>query len=250
LHPIKNKATSNFHLGFHTDSEIVAHYNSVILGILNWYSGAGNFVKIKGLAQLLRKSCVLTLAKKHKKSMNWVYTVFGSEIVVSNGKKETRLRTRASILNHRNEFNLNTDFYSQDHFDVDKMVGRFNKLNHGIEFFEGCSVTNCSESENIQVHHIRRLHRKVNNNGHISVVNRKGARVTGLAAILTSINRKQVPLCRKHHLEFESGIFSPLDYSKLKKILGNIPKPKDGDFKLIFDGKNYTVDKKKTTDAW
>lgn len=64
----------------------------------------------------------------------------------------------------------------------------------------------------------------------------KGNRVTGLAAVLTSINRKQISLCHKHHLEFESGVFSPLDYSKLNRVLLNIPKPKLGDFKPIFDG--------------
>lgn len=67
----------------------------------------------------------------------------------------------------------------------------------------------------------------------------KNNRVTGLAAILTSINRKHIPLCRKHHLVFESNIFSPLDYSKLNKVLSNIPKPKSSDFKPMFDEKDY-----------
>lgn len=245
IHPIKDKSMGNSHLGFHTDSEIVSHYNSVIRGLLSWYSGTGNFAKVKGLAQLLRSSCVLTLANKHKKSKNWVYTAYGSEITVLNGKKKTQLITRTSILNHFNDFNLKTDSSSIDHYDLNKMIGRFYKLNHGIEFFEGCSVAGCLESENIEVHHIRRLHRKINKNGIISVLDIKGKRVTGLAAVLTSINRKQIPLCRKHHLEFESGVFSPLDYSKLNKVLLNIPKPKLGDFKPIFDGEDYTTEEKK-----
>jgi retron-type reverse transcriptase len=245
IHPIKNRSIGNSHLNFHTDSEIVSHFNSVIRGLMNWYSGAGNFAKVKGLAHLLRSSCVLTLANKHKKSKYWVYTVYGSEVTVLNGKKETRLIRRTSIRNHFNDFNLKTDSSSIDHYDLDKMIGRFQKLNHGIEFFRGCSVTDCLESENIEVHHIRRLYRKVNNDGIISVLDMKGNRVTGLAAVLTSINRKQIPLCRKHHLEFESGVFSPLDYSKLNKVLLNIPKPKLGDFKPIFDGEDYTTEKKK-----
>jgi retron-type reverse transcriptase len=245
IHPIKDRSIGNSHLGFYTDSEIVSHFNSVIRGLLNWYSGAGNFAKVKGLAHLLRSSCVLTLANKHKKSKNWVYTVYGSEVTVLNGKKETRLISRTSILNHFNDFNLKTDSSSIDHYDLDKMIDRFHKLNYGIEFFEGCSVTDCLESENIEVYHIRRLYRKVNNDGIISVLDMKGNRVTGLAAVLTSINRKQIPLCRKHHLEFESGVFSPLDYSKLNKVLLNIPKPKLGDFKPIFDGEDFTTEKKK-----
>jgi len=143
VHPTKDKAIGNSHLGFHTDSEIVSHFNSVIRGLLNWHSGAGNFAKIKGLAHLLRASCVLTLANKHKKSKNWVYTVYGSEVIVPNGKKKTRLMSRSSILNHYSDFNLKIDSSSIDYYDVNKMIGRFNKLNHGIEFFEGCSVTDC-----------------------------------------------------------------------------------------------------------
>jgi hypothetical protein len=104
----------------------VLHFNTVIQGLLNWFSGAGNFSKIKGLAQLLRKSCVLTLANKHNKSMNWVYTVYGSEIIVNKGKKkkEVPLITRSTILNYPNKFNLKSDGSAIDHFDLDKMIGK------------------------------------------------------------------------------------------------------------------------------
>jgi len=67
MHPLKHKASGNAKLKNYTDTEVVKLYNSVITGILGWYSGAGNFSKIKGLAMLMRKSCVLTLCQKHKK---------------------------------------------------------------------------------------------------------------------------------------------------------------------------------------
>lgn len=121
----------NSGLGFHTDAEIVLHFNMVIQGLLNWFSGTDNFSEVKGLAQLLRKSCVLTLANKHKKSMNWVYTVYGSEIVVNKGKKkkEVSLITRSTILNYPNKFNLKSDGSAIDHFDLDQMIGTIFKLN-------------------------------------------------------------------------------------------------------------------------
>ena len=49
--------------------------------------------------------------------------------------------------------------------------------------------------------------------GKFSVLDRKGRRVKGLPAVLTSINRKQLLLCHEHHLDFESGKYHPLDYS-------------------------------------
>jgi hypothetical protein len=104
-------------------------------------------------------------------------------------------------------------------------------------------VCGCQETENIEVHHVRRLHRKVEKDGVISVLNMKGERVKGLAAVMTTLNRKQLPLCSKHHLEFEAGRFSPLDYSKLTSILGKIPKLKDSDFESIFNGNDFSLDK-------
>jgi hypothetical protein len=246
IHPVKEKAMGNSSLGFHMDSEIVHHFNHLIHGLLNWFSGADNFSKVKGLAQLLRKSCVLTLANKHNKSQNWVYTVYGSEIVVNKGKqgiKEVPLISRSSILNHPSKFNLKSGGSAIDHFDLDNMMGKIFKLNHSLEFFQGCSVEGCNENESIEVHHIARLHRKVNFDGSTSVIDRKGKRVKGLPAILTMLNRKQLPLCRKHHLEFEKGIFSNLDTGKLKSILGKVPAPKNSDFKPVFAGDPYSIDK-------
>jgi hypothetical protein len=125
IHPIKNRAMGNSQLEFRTDSNIVSHFNSVVRNLLNWFSGAGNFVKVQGLAHLLRSSCVLTLAHKHKKSKNWVYTVYGSKITVLNGKNKIQLISRSSILNHFNDFNLKTDFSSIDYYDLTKITFGF-----------------------------------------------------------------------------------------------------------------------------
>jgi retron-type reverse transcriptase len=167
IHPVKDKAMGNSSLGFHTPAEIVYHFNHVIRGLLNWFSGAGNLSKVKGLAQLLRKSCVLTLANKHQKSQNWVYTVYGSEIAVNKEKKgkEISLISRSEILNYPNKFNLRTDGSVIDHFDLDNMIGRIFKLNHSLTFFKGCSVKGCNETDQIEAHHVARLHRKVSSDG-------------------------------------------------------------------------------------
>jgi hypothetical protein len=57
---------------------------------------------------LLRKSCVLTLANKHKKSAYWVYSKYGSEIAVQvSEKKSVELLTRHKITNFKSGFKLN-----------------------------------------------------------------------------------------------------------------------------------------------
>jgi hypothetical protein len=137
-----------------------------------------------------------------------------------------------------------------DHSSIGNIIGRFYKLNHSLEFFEVCCVTDCYETEGIEVYHVCRLHRRVNKNVMISVLSCDGKRVTGLAAVLTLLNRKQILLCQKHHLDLEAGRFHQLDYSKINSVLNRnsstfkIFMLKNGDFQPIFDGKGYTFHKK------
>ena len=51
-----------------------------------------------------------------------------------------------------------------------------------------------------------------------TIVNKHGRRVQKLAALASATNRKQLPLCSKHHIEFENGIFSDLNATFLKSI--------------------------------
>ena len=128
-----------------------------------------------------------------------------------------------------------------------KSIDRFYKFNHSLEFFVGCCVKGCNRTDNIEVHHVSRLHRKTDKNGKIFVLDRTGEQVKGLLALLIAPNRKQLPLCYEDHLDFEMGKYYPLDYSKLSFVLNRnsqrfkLPMPKDDDFKPIFDGLDYTT---------
>lgn len=146
-----------------------------------------------------------------------MYTVFGKEISVTNANT-VNLITRHAIATSRNEFNLNPTSNVLDHFALDNIITRLNKINRGLEYFKSCAVLGCNETNGIEVHHINRLHRKVEHDGKISVLDLKGKRVTGLPAILTITQRKQIPLCKVHHLEFEKGYLSSLNPSKLDNM--------------------------------
>ena len=75
---------------------------------------------------------------------------------------------------------------------------------------------------------MKKLYRKVDRYGQVSVLNNKGKRAKGLAAVLTAVHRKQLPLCTKHHLEFESHRYSELDTSYLSSLYcRTIPDYKD-----------------------
>jgi len=71
-----------------------------VRGLINYYRPADNLVKVKSLVEGIRRSCALTLARKHNKPLLWAYTVYGVDISLElpSGDK-VALPTRAFITN-------------------------------------------------------------------------------------------------------------------------------------------------------
>jgi retron-type reverse transcriptase len=255
VHPARDTATSCESLLLNTDVEIIKHYNAVMYGILNWFSGADNFNEVKGIVEsILRFSCQLTLKRKFKlPSLRQVSEIYGKDIqIVANGKVIVSLVTKETVASMPNKFNLKDIDRIRELFDYNKIVSRIRFRTHALRFFEDCAVEDC-RNKDIEVHHIAKLQRKINAKGLFSVVDRKGKRVTGLAAILTAINRKQIPLCRKHHLDFENNIYHPIDISVINGILGRnskrYPLRVAEDLKDPFEGKPFKYKKNETEDG-
>ena len=115
FHAMKDRPKSNPFLINLSDVEIITHYNSVMLGLLNWFSGADNLYAVKGVVQALRKSCALTLKTKHKyKTLQKVYTMYGLNIATS----EAALCSIAYVLNKKKQFNTNNNLSLKDHHDL------------------------------------------------------------------------------------------------------------------------------------
>jgi hypothetical protein len=103
-------------------------------------------------------------------------------------------------------------------FNLDAILKKYKfRDNLGAKMFSQCSVLGCSNTD-IQIHHVRKLHRKHFGENKFTIVNKHGRRIQGFSALLSTITRKQLPLCTKHHLEFEKGNFSNLDRVFLKNL--------------------------------
>lgn len=62
-------------------SDIIRYYNQVMQGLLNYYSFADNRSSLRSVFHLLRESCALTLALKHKiRTQARVFKEFGSNL--------------------------------------------------------------------------------------------------------------------------------------------------------------------------
>lgn len=78
----------------------------------------------------------------------------------------------------------------------------------------------------------------------LTILNKKGRQVRGLAAILSAVNRKQLPLCKMHHDEFDQGKYSDIDTEYLSRAM-NIHSPETATLKEIYQEGSASIQPKK-----
>nr|YP_009476642.1 hypothetical protein StoMt_p006 [Storeatula sp. CCMP1868]AVM81135.1 hypothetical protein StoMt_p006 [Storeatula sp. CCMP1868] len=220
VHPEKDKPCSCQKMLHNTEQEIISYFNAVMYGILNWFSGDDNFNKVKSIIEsILRVSCLLTLKRKfNMASIRQVIEIYGKDVSLKSDQGPVRLISKDKVAAFPNKFNTKPRDVNDERFEYYSLLDQARFKQQGFSLLTKCSVEGCTNVD-IEVHHIAKLHRKINKNGLITIVNRSGKRVSGLAGLLTAINRKQLSLCRFHHLEFEKQKFSPLDEGFLNLAL-------------------------------
>lgn len=240
-HSKRNKPIGNLSLSNLSDVEIIQCYANLMNGLLNYYRPADNFTSVKSVVEGLRRSCALSLAIKHKKNLKWSYDTYGLDISVTVGDRTFSLPTIETLSKMDKEFLIGE---IEVGLNIDNLLKKYNsRLRKGGQMFSQCAVSGCTNSD-IEIHHIRKLSRKVEKDGKISVLNRSGRRIKGNKALLSAISRKQLPLCKMHHLLFERGEFSNLDASFLNPIY-NTKIPENNILRQVFMTGQYEKDLKK-----
>jgi hypothetical protein len=172
FHPKNNRPCGNAFLVGHSDAEIIKAYSAIMYGLLSYYRAADNFSNIKSIIAHLRRSCLFTLARKHNKSKAWAYETYGDDVIVKIDENSSvglpsrnyvsRLSKEFLIYEPSLDFNLTTIFNRYKH-----------RLSVGKSYFSRCSVLGCTNTD-IEIHHLKKLHRKVDNSGKVSILTRKG----------------------------------------------------------------------------
>nr|AVR57718.1 hypothetical protein [Halamphora calidilacuna] len=214
--PKRNSPLSVPRLIFLNDYEIISFYNSLIRGYLNWFRCADNFTSAKNIIWSLRMSCLKTLARKHKKNLKWVLNIFTVNVSV-----KTPGGNKVSLPSIHEITQLNSKFLLSDQLkqpDADSLFKKYSLRLHSSRFlFSKCAVKDCCNTD-IEIHHVKKLARRIDSSGKINVLTSNNKRLSGIGAILSAVNRKQIPLCSFHHLEFEIGNYSPLDTDFISKV--------------------------------
>jgi hypothetical protein len=212
----RNSPLSVPRLIFLNNYEIISFYNTLIRGYLNWFRCADNFTSAKNIIWTLRMSCLKTLARKHKKNLKWALTIFTVNVSakVPSGNSVS-LPYVHEITQLNSKFLLDNQFKQPD---GESLFKKYSLRLHSSRFlFSKCAVKDCCNTD-IEIHHVKKLVRRIDSSGKISVLTSNNKRLSGIGAILSAVNRKQIPLCSFHHLEFEIGNYSPLDTDFLSKV--------------------------------
>nr|YP_010700506.1 putative group II intron reverse transcriptase/maturase mat2 [Strombomonas costata]WCH63589.1 putative group II intron reverse transcriptase/maturase mat2 [Strombomonas costata] len=112
--PIGNSKVLNF-----SDKFIVKVFGYFSYLILYWFRFVDNLGQIKKLIEFLRKSCLLTICRKHNKSKSWAYGIYTPNLVVLNGLFNTKsfFPTKSFVLKFQKDFIFNTSsFYFEEEF--------------------------------------------------------------------------------------------------------------------------------------
>jgi hypothetical protein len=189
-----------------SDSEIISWYNSVGRGLLNYYCCCQNFYKVKDYVDyMVRWSAIHTLAGKHKSSCKKIIQKHTKNLIIKDeeGHVIAQFVSTVEIKRMRRRFRANVSENVVDTV-LNQIWAKFTRTKFfGIE----CAVEGC-ENRDIEMHHVDKIHRLKDQFGNISVVTKKGRRVSGIEAFKVAVNRKQIPLCKAHHSDLHNGHIS------------------------------------------
>lgn len=171
--------------------DILRYYNSVIRGILNYYSFANNHKSLGSLIHGLKFSCARTLALKYKlRHVSKVFRKFGTNLKKSR-ESEIELYIPKTFKPLK-KFKINV-------VEPDSVI--FSNWNNKLtksNLFKQCVI--CGSTKHIEMHHIRKV-RDLK-----SKLRKKNTDFFSLQ--MAAINRKQVPLCAEHHKALHNNTLS------------------------------------------
>ena len=175
---------------------IIVKYNAIINGLYNYYRFADNLRALHLIINfVLKHSCAKTLARKYRLgSRRGAFKKFGPNLTTP-GPKPMGLKSWKTFKKTRN-------------FATDGVAHRdpFAVLNWSLETvtpFDPCWI--CGSTKQIEMHHVKHL--------------RKGSpkSPSGFTALMSKLNRKQLPVCRPCHLKIHQGLYGG---TSLKKVRG------------------------------
>jgi len=179
--------------------DILKYYNLVVKGIQNYYSFARNRCDIARVGWLLKESCALTLARKFKlKTLAKVFGKFRKDLGYDIDKDKRISFIDISYVKATNiakAESINKDPLKS----IEKVWNaKFTKSNLSAP----CVI--CGSTTEVEMHHVRQIRDMKNPNLKLDFFTRQ----------MAAINRKQVPLCKDHHIRLHNNTWTDEERAK------------------------------------
>lgn len=178
---MKNNVSNPKFIWLHNNHRtIISLYNSVVRGYLNYYSFVHNYgVLTSRILLIMKGSCAKLLAAKYSlKTTAQVYKKFGKKLGVRALKENEK-----PLAFIQPSYKLTLKFKTKDNPVINTNIMTISQAS-----LQGLVCQACGSDYRVEMHHIRKM-KDLN------------PKANYIDKIMAKINRKQIPLCRKCHME-------------------------------------------------
>lgn len=168
------------------DNRIITLYNQKILGLFHFYGGCHFRHRLCRIWYILKYSCAMTLASRHKSSISKMFKKHGPFLTVRYGREGEKFIS----LKEQSFKESSRKWVTGRHIADPYRVISFRLTKTKID--EGCCI--CGDPSS-HMHHIRHV---------------KDSKPGTFACVMGLINRKQIPVCLNCHNSIHSGRYDSL----------------------------------------
>jgi group II intron reverse transcriptase/maturase len=186
-------------------ADILKFYNSKIMGLYNYYSFVSNMNMLSYICWLLTESCCLTLARKFKlKTMRKTYRKFGKDLGYDYDLKDKSRKRISLIVPNSFEKKHILSRTKQDENPFKSLEENWNSKFTKSNIIKACII--CGSWDKVEMHHLRKIRDLKDPDSKKDFFSRQ----------MAAINRKQVPLCKDHHIRLHKDTWTKAERDVLK----------------------------------
>lgn len=187
------------------DGDIILRFNSIISGILNYYSFVDNRQRLTKLSFIIKECLCKTLSLKHRLSRKRFLGRYGKNISVT---RRNSIALKQIWFYEPKLIKEPLNFLGvKENRDLSEAMNW--RVSTKTNFDFPCASCGASETEMHHIKHIKTLNVKLNS----------------FDKAVARVNRKQVPLCRACHLKVHKGEYHGLSLIYWKPVNKLIAKP-------------------------
>jgi len=179
---------------------IIRRYNATIRGWYNYYQLAENVCQLNYARYVLHYSLAKTLATKERSSVSKIFNKYGKRIVFEKPNGRTICFFDQPMRQVKKAGRVTP------HLDA---VPTWARRKTQTRLLDECAI--CASPQNVEMHHVRHLRQL-------------GKKPRDFTFYMASINRKQIPVCRKCHRDIHKGKYDgPSLSSALERLQARGP---------------------------